>query len=68
LTKRVPQGINPEILLLDLKLTPPSGPVTQPVLDLDVKYSDNYSGTKYTRVQVFCGDKVIADLPVKDTH
>lgn len=68
LSKRVPQGINPEILLLDLKVTPPTGPVTAPVLDLPVEFSEKYTGEKFTKTQVFCGEKVIADLPVKDTH
>lgn len=68
IAKRTPQGINPEILLLDLTITPPTGPTTQPVLDLDLRYSEKYTSGKYTRAQVFCGKEFIADLQVKDTH
>jgi hypothetical protein len=68
LVKRVPQGINPEILLLDLTITPPTGNVIKPILNLDLDYSEKPATGKYTRVQVFCGEKLTADLPVKDIH
>ena len=66
LSERIPQGINSEILLLDLSVTPPSGPTTSPVLDLEVHYSKKYMTRKYIRAQVFCSEKLIADLPIKD--
>ena len=68
LSKRVPQGFNPEILLLELNVIPPTGIVIQPISDLPVEFSEKYTGGKFTKAQVFCGEKVIADLPVKDTH
>jgi len=70
LSKRVPQGINPAILMLDLQVTPPApgGVVILPVLDLPLEYSEQFSGDKFTRVQVFCGEKEVANLPVKDAH
>jgi hypothetical protein len=67
LVKRVPQGINPDILLLDLVIAPPTGPVTQPVLDLPVHFQEKTSG-RPTRVQVFCDASVVADLKVEEVH
>ncbi|GAB7039544.1 MULTISPECIES: hypothetical protein [Catenuloplanes] len=40
LTKTDPQGINPRDLLLDLTVTPPSGPVIQVVTEVEVVYRE----------------------------
>ncbi|MDP9793588.1 hypothetical protein J2S43_002100 [Catenuloplanes nepalensis] len=40
LTKTAPQGINPRDLLLDLTITPPSGPVIQVVTEVEVVYRE----------------------------
>jgi hypothetical protein len=66
LVKRAPQGFNPQILMLDLKVTPPDGIVTQVITELDVRYTE--TGVKYKQAQVFCNGDAIALLEVKDVH
>lgn len=66
LTKAAPQGINPEILMLNLEVTPPGGIATQPMLELPLSYSEDNANNK--KVQVRCGNKLIADLLVEDVH
>ena len=57
LKKKVPQGINPAILLLDKIVTPPSGPRPDVVTTIDVKYEEvtNY---RYTDVELSDGTKI----------
>jgi len=57
LKKKVPQGINPAILLLDKTVTPPSGPRSDVVTTIDVKYEEvtNY---RYTEVELSDGTKI----------
>ena len=66
LVERVPQGINPSILLLNLILFQRPGMWIQVVTPRQVKF-DKYNAT-YRDVQVFCDDKVIASVPVQDIH
>lgn len=68
LTKRSPQGFNPRILLLDLHVTPPSGPTILPMLSLDVRYDERNAGNTYDRVEVYCGNERIADMQVEQAH
>ena len=61
---RIPQGINPRILLLDLRLTQLPG-VWPPVLTWKpVRYDRVVDGAQYDEVDIFCGDESIARLPV----
>ena len=57
LKKKVPQGINPAILLLEKTVTPPSGPQPEVITTIDVKYEEvtNY---RYTEVELSDGTKI----------
>ncbi len=62
LTPRIPQGINPRILLLDLVLVQRPGIWPQIVVTRRARY-DKINGD-YDRVNIFLNDAVIADIPV----
>ena len=64
LVPRVPQGSNPAILLLDLYLVQLPGVWPQVFVWKTARYDKYNPGMKYTQVQVFCGDEVIADIKV----
>ena len=66
LTSKEPQGINPEILLLDLYLFQKPGVWPQVLVWKPVRYDKVAPGTIYTQVQVFCRDKIIADKKVEE--
>jgi hypothetical protein len=66
LTPKVPQGINPQILLLDLTLVQQPGIWPQVLVWKQARYDKVPSSVRYTQVQIFCGDEVIADIPVAD--
>jgi hypothetical protein len=51
LTKAIPQGSNPTILILDLSTTPPSGIANQIVTDYKVAYQEERS-PNYQEVQI----------------
>lgn len=60
LEKRMPQGINPKILLLDLKTFSGTKPETNPQ---QVKYTEEVHNTEvYEQVDVFYDDEVIASI------
>ena len=67
LVPKVPQGINPAILLMDLILVQRSGVwprvLTWKTVRYDLTYGSGNSG--YTQVNVFCGDEIVADLEVE---
>jgi hypothetical protein len=65
LALKEPQGINPDILLLDLFLYQKSGIWPQVVIWKAARYDKIPLKTKYTQVQIFCEDEVIADIPVE---
>jgi hypothetical protein len=62
LVPKVPQGINPKILLMDLVLVQRPGIWPQIVVWKQARY-DKVNVT-YDNVQIFCGTVVIADLAV----
>ncbi len=68
LVPKEPQGINPQILLMDLYLCQRPGIWPQVMLWKPVRYDKVVRGTKYTQVQVFCGDEVIGDISVEEIH
>lgn len=69
LSKRVPQGINATILLLDLELTQKPGMWPQVVTWKPVRYEEVLeAGRAYGQVQVFCNDEVLQTLEVQDVH
>ena len=68
LTPRVPQGINPKILLLDLHLRQRSGIWPQVVTWATARYDSEIPKPPYSEVQVFCGKEEVAHVPVEDIH
>jgi hypothetical protein len=51
LTKAVPQGINPAILILDLETVAPTGIVNQMVTDYEVTYEE-YNSPNYQEIEI----------------
>ncbi len=68
LTPKVPQGINPQILLLDLHLRQRPGVWPRVVTWAGARFDSAIPHPPYTQVVVFCGDKEIAHIPVEDVH
>ena len=68
LTPRVPQGINPEILLMELQLLQQSGVWPQVFVWKQARYDLVRPFINYTLVQVFCQDKIIAKIKVEEVH
>jgi hypothetical protein len=64
LRKRVPQGINPRILLLDLHLIQKPGIWPQIVTCIAVRYDAVIIGRGYTQVDVLYKGELIAQIPV----
>lgn len=64
LRKKEPQGINPAILLLDLFLIQKSGIWSQVITWVPARYDDIITSDRYTEVNIFCHDEVIARMPV----
>jgi hypothetical protein len=51
LKPKVPQGINPLILMLEKQVTPPTGIVAQVVTTIDVQFEET-TNTRYTDVDI----------------
>jgi len=68
LIPRVPQGINPRILLMDLMLRQLPGVWPQVLTWKQVRYDKVMVSSDYDSVNVFCGDDTIADIKVEDIH
>ncbi|MEQ9403924.1 MAG: hypothetical protein RIM99_10080 [Cyclobacteriaceae bacterium] len=68
LVYKVPQGINPDILLLDLVLIQRPGIWPRPLTWVEARYHSTGVDLKYTDVNIFCGDQLIAEIPVQDIH
>lgn len=64
LTKAEPQGINPDILLLNLKRTPPDGIEPQHLVTMSVRYEETTS-VKYTQVTIHPDDVTV---PVENVY
>lgn len=64
LTRTVPQGINPAILLLDLRVEPPTGFVTQVLTPTPVEYEEE-GEQRFTEVQI---QPEGTRIPVKPVH
>jgi hypothetical protein len=69
LVPSVPQGINQEILFLDLILTRNTDPISRPqvVVKQPVLYSRSINDCPYSKVVVYYNKTSIADLSVKET-
>jgi hypothetical protein len=57
LKKKVPQGINPLILLLDKLVTPPVGPAADVVTTIPVVYEE-VTNVRYTEVEISDSTKI----------
>lgn len=68
LCPREPQGINPEILLLNLILVQRPGLWTQVVTWVPAQYDKILLNSVYKSVDIFCEDKKIVDVPVEDVQ
>lgn len=70
LVKREPQGINPQVLLLDLLLVPTPGVWPQVMTWTQARYDEiiGPGGIRYTDVQVFHDGVAIATLKVEEVH
>jgi len=68
LVKTEPQGINPNILLLDLFLYQRPGVWPQVVAWKAVRYDSVTRGMAYTAVSVLCDSKPIQDIKVEEIH
>ncbi len=66
LIKAVPQGINPNILILDIVLTPGTGRVSTPVPQ-PVRYEESPPANTYTDVTIRSGADSFT-IPVGQTH
>ena len=66
LTVRVPQGINPRILLLDLSIVSSGGIGAPIVFYKSVHYTKTTSGRQYDEVDILFGGRIIQRIKV--TH
>lgn len=68
LTKTIPQGFNPQILLLDLELTQKPGMWPQVLTWKQVRYESLLADAKFTHSEISCGTQVLKKLEVVDAH
>ncbi len=66
--KTEPQGIDPNILLLDLFLYQRPGIWPQVVVWKPVRYDSVVRGVAYTEVSVLCDGEPIQDITVEEVH
>jgi hypothetical protein len=63
LVRAEPQGINPDILLLDVHAVPPSGKVPQIVTRMPVRFEESPPLREYAQVDIRDGsDHVLVDV------
>ena len=67
LRRRVPQGINPNILILDVIAQAPGGIVTQVITDIPLRYEERPPLHEYTQVNVVDGKDEVT-VEVGHTH
>jgi hypothetical protein len=65
LLQKVPQGINPNIFLLDLILVQQQGVWPQVTTWVEARYDKFLTGSSYNLVQIFFDDTPIAEIPVE---
>lgn len=66
LSERVPQGINPKILLLDLVLLQKPGVWPRIITTKEARFDK--TNVTYSNVEVFCGNHTLANTEVQDVH
>ena len=65
---KTPQGINPQILLLDLVLVQQPGIWPQVISWAEARYDRVGIELKYSNVNIFCDGELIQDIKVEDIH
>ena len=65
LRKRVPQGINPKVLLLDLILVQRPGIWPEIITLVPAQYHELVDGAQYDQVQIFCDNQSIETIDVQ---
>jgi len=68
LSVRIPQGVNPTILLLDLDLIQLPGEWPQVMRWIQARYDQVVLEPRYQTVSVSCCGEEIVQLPVQDIH
>jgi hypothetical protein len=70
LTPAIPQGINPAILLLDLKLVQQPGMWTQVMTWAKTNYKETTTpkSQRYSEVEIHFNGESIAQIKVEETH
>ena len=63
-----PQGINPEVLLLDLVCIQKQGTWPSLMRLTEVNYTATLDGLKYSKVSIFCNNEMKAEVDVVDIH
>lgn len=66
LVERVPQGTNPNILIMDLYLCQRPGIWPQLVVTKPVHYTQPIIDQRYSQVDIYCGDTRLTIIDVKD--
>lgn len=67
LTRRSPQGINPNILILDVSAQPPQGMAGQMITTIPLRYQERPPHHEYTQVTVVDGKDEVT-VGVGSTH
>lgn len=65
LREKIPQGINPRILMLDLLLFQKAGQWIELLTWVSVRFDIVVDGNLYDQVQVLCGGEIIATIDVE---
>ncbi|MEM6974444.1 MAG: hypothetical protein AAF577_16765 [Pseudomonadota bacterium] len=68
LTERVPQGINPTILLLDLRIEDTGGVGTTDVAPRDVRFEKAAGKGAYTSVEIYANGDLCQKTTVDEAH
>lgn len=63
-----PQGVNPDIILLDLVLIQRPGIWPQMMSWIEVRYDKVMKSAHYTNATIFYDGAVIQEIPVHDVH
>jgi hypothetical protein len=65
MSRQVPQGVNPKILLLKVHADPPEGPAGQIVLKLPLRYEELAAPGQFTQVTIlYENESVTVDVTV----
>jgi len=65
LRRKVPQGFNPAILMLDLSLVQKPGIWPELVTKKHALYDEVNADDLYSEVSILCEDDIVADIPVE---